>query len=210
MKFVYAFSLLCLFGFSLPVAAQSPRPEARVETLPDMAWDHVAEGSLWTRAALAATHQEGRALLSFVPSDIATWCPAYQSADRSERAAFWVGLASALAKHESRWRPRAVGSGKWYGLLQIQPSTARGYGCRAGSGEALKDGPANLTCAMRIWAQTIPRDGVIAARGGGIAADWGPMIVASKREEMAAWVKRQSYCHLSTSLRPQMRVPVTD
>ncbi|MCE8472593.1 lytic transglycosylase, partial [Rhodovulum sulfidophilum] len=40
----------------------------------------------------------------------------------------------------------------------------------------------------------VARDGVVAARGRGVAADWGPMTVASKRAEIAAWTRAQSYC----------------
>ena len=86
------------------------------------------------------------------------------------------------------------GDGRWFGLVQISPATARGYGCDARSGEALKDGSANLSCAIRIWAETVPRDGVVSAGGGGIAADWGPMVQTRKREDMRAWVRQQDYC----------------
>jgi hypothetical protein len=41
---------------------------------------------------------------------------------------------------------------------------------------------------------TVPRDGVVAANGGGIAADWGPFHQAAKREEMRTWVRAQPYC----------------
>ena len=86
------------------------------------------------------------------------------------------------------------GGGRWFGLVQISPATARGYGCQARSGEALTNGPANLRCALRIWSNTVPRDGVISAGGGGIAADWGPMVMRSKREDMRDWVSQQPYC----------------
>ena len=87
---------------------------------------------------------------------------------------------SALAKHESTYRPWAVGGGgRWYGLLQILPATARGYKCNARTGQSLKDGAANLSCAVRIMAHTVPRDGVIhgyrGRKGQGVTADWGPM-----------------------------------
>ena len=102
---------------------------------------------------------------------------------------------SALAKHESTWRPDVSGGdGRWHGLLQISPGTAKGYGCRATSSDELKSGSANLSCALRIMAVTVPRDGVIAEGRGGIAADWGPFTKADKRAEMAAWTREQSYC----------------
>ena len=84
----------------------------------------------------------------------------------------------------------------------------RGYGCRAGTGEALKSGPANLSCAARIMAVTVQRDGVIHARQprwSGVSADWGPMRSPSKRADMANWLKKQSYCKSLKSLRPSAR-----
>lgn len=146
------------------------------------------------------------------PKDIRDWCPGYARADLATRRAFWVGFLSALAKHESTWNPRAVGGGGlWYGLLQILPATARLFGCKARTGAALKDGAANLSCGIRIMAQTVTRDGVISARRprwSGVAADWGPLRKAAKREEMAAWLKAQDYCQMQASPRPQPRPPV--
>ena len=120
-----------------------------------------------------AGHSEG--LDSVVPRDIDAWCPAYVQNSPELRRAFWVGLMSALAKHESTYNPQAVGGGnRWFGLLQIYPPTARGYGCHAQSGEALKNPTANLSCAARIMAVTVPRDGVVSQGMRGMAADWGP------------------------------------
>jgi hypothetical protein len=189
------------------------RPRARNEVVPHARWSHRPEARLWTRAALSAMKGQGKPLLRMVPGDIENWCPAYPMAGPDQRAAFWVGFMSALSKHESTYRPDAVGGGGlWYGLLQILPSTARLYNCRARSGAALKDGAANLSCAIRIMARTVPRDGVINAhlRGKkrswrGVSADWGPMRSAAKRRDMERWLKRQSYCKPMHSIRPHLR-----
>jgi len=182
------------------------RPVARPAPPPPMAWDHVPGAQAWTRAAMAALRAHGAPLVAMVPRDIGAWCPAYPGADPVTRRAFWVGLLSALAEHESTWRPGAVGGGgRWHGLLQILPATARGYGCRARSGAALRDGPANLSCALRIMAVTVPRDGVIAEGGRGVAADWGPMLSRAKRARMAAYTRQQDYCQPRGSLRPKAR-----
>jgi hypothetical protein len=160
-----------------------------------MQWDHHPQADAWTEATLAALQTEGAELLSEVPGDIGTWCPGYVTADADERAAFWAGLLSALARFESTWNPAAVGGGgQWFGLVQISPSTARLYGCDADSGSELQDGSANLECAVQIAAETVTRDGVVAANRGGFAADWGPFMSAEKRAQMAAWVSTQSYC----------------
>ena len=183
------------------------RPRARSPNLPRTRWQHMAGNALWTRTGLAALKAHGKPLVDLVPRDIADWCPAYVAADDAARRAFWVGFLSALAKHESTYKPWAVGGGgRWYGLLQILPRTARGYKCNAGTGDALKSGPANLSCAVRIMARTVPRDGVIYGKGGrGVAADWGPMRSAAKRREMAGWLKKQSYCKPVSITRPRAR-----
>ena len=186
------------------------RPPARPEALPRTRWQHMEGHEVWTRAALAALKDHARPLVELVPGDIAAWCPKYPEASDAERRAFWVGFMSALAKHESTYRPWAVGGGgKWYGLLQILPATARGYKCNVGTGAALKNGAANLSCAARIMATTVPRDGVIhgykGRKGQGVTADWGPMHSAAKRRDMAGWLKQQTYCMRVDETRPQAR-----
>lgn len=192
------------------VIASTP-PDARPDAakLPDLRWDHVSGSEDWTRATMAALEAHGGPLVDTVPADIAAWCPAYPQADRWQRKAFWAGLLSALAKHESTYRPRVVGGGgKWVGLVQILPATARGYECRATTHEALKDGGANMSCAVRILATTVPRDGVVSAGMKGVAADWGPFHQRSKREDMRQWVTAQPFCQKTVDLaavKPQQR-----
>lgn len=185
----------CLLALLALLPACTPAPAPVPEALPVMQWDHHPQADSWTAATLAALRDEGAELLAEVPADISTWCPAYPSADHEERAYFWTGLLSALARYESTWNPRAVGGGgHWFGLVQIAPSTARGYGCDADSPAELQDGSANLACAVQIASETVTRDGVVAADRGGFAADWGPFANAEKRTAMAAWLSAQSYC----------------
>ncbi|MGJ5618575.1 transglycosylase SLT domain-containing protein [Sulfitobacter sp. MF3-043] len=183
------------------------RPPARSAFLPRTRWQHMGGHEVWTRAALSALKAHGKPLVDLVPGDIEMWCPAYKTATDQTRGAFWVGFLSALAKHESTYKPWAVGGGgRWYGLLQILPGTARGYKCNVGTGQALKNGAANLSCAVRIMAVTVPRDGVIFGRGGrGVAADWGPMRSAAKRRDMAGWLRGQNYCKPVNATRPKER-----
>jgi hypothetical protein len=190
-----ALRVAALLAMMIPAACSSVEARNEVSEVPVARWDFRPEGREWTEASVAALTSYGRPLVDIVPQDIEAWCPGYETASEAERKAFWVGLLSSLAKHESTWRPEAAGGGgQWFGLLQISPATARGYGCRAQTAEALKDGAANLACAIRIMSVTVPRDGVVAAGGRGIAADWGPFHQATKREEMRAWVRSQSYC----------------
>ena len=185
------------------------RPAAQTQIIPKARWDHRPGGPDWTLSALSALARHGAPLVRSVPRDIAAWCPGYASADAPRRQAFWVGFLSALAKYESAYRAKAVGGGGlWYGLLQILPGTARSYGCRARSGGALTDGGDNLSCAIRIMARTVTRDSAIAvkdSRWRGVAADWGPLRDAGKRDEMAAWLRGQSYCAVTSSPRPPLR-----
>ncbi|WP_299370327.1 transglycosylase SLT domain-containing protein [uncultured Tateyamaria sp.] len=211
---IQACAMILLIGCAVPSTAQDVsapygglRPPARDGNVPHSRWTHQPEHVLWNRTAVSALKTHGAPLVDLVPADIADWCPRYADADDADRRAFWVGFLSALAKHESTYRPHAVGGGgKWYGLLQILPATARGYKCNVGTGEALKNGAANLSCAVRIMAVTVPRDGVIYGRGGrGVAADWGPMRSAAKRADMAGWLKSRPYCQPLDATRPALR-----
>lgn len=189
-------SLLGLSGCAAP-GADASRAEvvSTMGTTVPARWDHKPQADRWTDAALTALESHGTPLVQTVPADVETWCPSYPENGPVERKAFWVGLLSSLAKHESTWQPEvAGGGGRWFGLLQIAPGTARGYGCRAGTAEALKDGAANLSCAVRIMAVTVPRDGVVSRGGRGVAADWGPFHQTRKREDMRNWVASQPYC----------------
>ncbi len=168
---------------------------AEAADLPAARWDQEPGGRAWTEAALEALEGPAAGLLSLEPEDVRDWCPGYEAAGHGERKAFWVGLVSALAKHESTWRADVSGGeGRWHGLLQISPATARLYGCEATRARDLKDGGRNLRCGLRILATTIARDGVIAAGGGGAAADWGPFSHPAKRDDMRAWTRSQAYC----------------
>nr|WP_245875879.1 transglycosylase SLT domain-containing protein [Puniceibacterium antarcticum] len=168
-----------------------------------MRWSDRERGRLWTLAAVSALRGHAKTLPRLVPRDIDAWCPAYRHADKAEREAFWIGLLSAMAKHESTYRPNAVGGGRWYGLLQIFPGTARNYGCRARSGDELTSGPANLSCALRIMSKTVARDGVVSNGMRGVAADWGPFRSEEKREDMMSWTRSQSYCQMPEQDPPE-------
>lgn len=188
---------------------EAPRPIRRSFYIPRARWDHRAGTQRWSLALMGALAGSASGLANTTPRDIDDWCPAYLENPPHLRRAFWAGMMSALAKHESTYRPDAVGGGgRWFGLLQISPPTARHYGCLARDGDALKDPVANLGCAARIMATTVRRDNAIAIRDGrwrGVAADWGPMTDAVKIAEMSAWTRRQSYCVPLSSHRPVAR-----
>ena len=197
------------YPVDIQTSPASVRPTARDPFLPRTRWDFKAGGQLWTRTAMTAVGAFGDGLQTIVPKDIDRWCPAYVENSDARRRAFWVGMMSALSKHESTYNPRAVGGGDlWYGLLQIYPDTARRYGCRARTGEALKNPVDNLSCAARIMAVTVARDQAVAVRDTrwrGVAADWGPMTKPKKIAEMSNWTRAQTYCKPLNSVRPTAR-----
>ncbi|MCV2863654.1 transglycosylase SLT domain-containing protein [Albidovulum sediminicola] len=186
-------------ALSMLTGCVTPQSTMGAMQLPPMRWDHLPEGEEWTVSTLRALSDDGAALAETVPQDIDTFCPGYSTAGPEDRRAFWAGLLSALAKHESTWNPEARGGGgRWIGLLQIAPRTARAYDCDASDREGLQDGSANLACAVRIAATQVARDDAIVSDGSGgwrgIARDWAPMRASSKRDDIAAWTRSQSYC----------------
>lgn len=164
--------------------------------LPATRWDHRPEAAEWTMRSLVAVAAKDEMLASRVPADIKTWCPGYEDNSLAARRAFWVGLLSAVAKYESSWNPAASGGGgRYIGVMQISPKSARHYDCAASSVAALKDGAANLECSVEMLAENVGRDGVVAGKGNrGMGRDWMPFRKADKRREMAAWTAAQSYC----------------
>lgn len=170
-----------------PIAARAPEVVAR--------WDHRPEAGDWTAAALRALHGPGAPMLAPNPRDAADFCPAYATADAEGRAAFWVAFMSALARYESGHRPEAAGAGgRYQGLLQISPATARVHGCEMASPRGLYDGATNVACAVRIAARAVVRDGVVATERGGMAADWPPLRDPAKRAEIAAFTRQIPAC----------------
>ena len=174
---------------------ESPDVTSRMAP-PSMRWDNHPEAAAWTVNTLVAVAQEDAALAQRVPADIARWCPGYEEGSLMERRAFWAGLISAVGKYESSYNPRAAGGGgRYIGIMQISPRSAANYGCDATSASALKDGVANLECAVEMVAHHVEKDGVAVGNGRqGIGRDWMPFRKANLRNEMEAWVKAQSYC----------------
>lgn len=161
-----------------------------------MQWDKRPEAKDWTISTLAALQSHDQALAASVPSDIARWCPGYETASMQDRRAFWSGLMSAVARYESSWNPTAAGGGgRYVGIMQISPRTAAHHDCSADTAAELKDGTQNLVCAARIVASGVAMDGVVAGPGNrGAGRDWMPFRDAEKRAAMAAWTSAQPYC----------------
>jgi hypothetical protein len=192
--------LLALLSSAACMQGTTEAEVSSASLLPVMRWDHRPEADQWTAATLAALRTEGAVLESTVPADISAFCPAYVTAAPVDRRAFWAGFLSALAKHESTWNPHAKGGGgKWIGLMQIAPQTARANDCDLPAGKGLTDGAANLACAVKIAARQVGRDGAIVSDGSGgwrgVARDWAPLRNGEKRADVAGWTREQSYCN---------------
>ncbi|GGW23751.1 lytic transglycosylase [Gemmobacter lanyuensis] len=168
----------------------------RATTPPPMRWDNHPEAPEWTVNTLMAVAQRDDALADRVPADIGEWCPGYADASVTDRRAFWAGLISAVGKYESSYNEKAAGGGgRYIGIMQISPRSAANYGCDATSASALKDGSANLACAVEMVAHHVERDGLAVGNGNqGIGRDWMPFRKAQTRAEMQSWVRQQSYC----------------
>jgi hypothetical protein len=181
---------------SLSACVQSTPDDTISFAAPPMQWDHHPEAEVWTESTLVALSTKDPILSEHVPADIETWCPGYAEAPVEERRAFWAGLLSAVARYESTWNPLASGGGgRWIGLMQISPRSANYYGCEATSVGELKDGEANLECAVEIMSTQVAKDGMVAGGGNrGIGRDWAPLRSSEKRAAMAAWTREQPYC----------------
>ncbi|MEO8530469.1 MAG: transglycosylase SLT domain-containing protein [Deltaproteobacteria bacterium] len=150
-----------------------------------MQWDQRPEAAAWTTRTV--TQVTTSPLVQVVPSDITAWCPAYPEQSTTERAAFWAGAMSAIARYESTWNPAAKGGrGRYHGMMQISPNTAASAGCTGN----LFNGADNLSCATKIAARQAGSGRTV----GDILGDWGPMHSGEKRASMAAWTREQSYC----------------
>jgi hypothetical protein len=170
-----------------------PAPEAPPEIV--ARWNHRAEAADWNAAAMRALQTDGAAMLNLTPRDAAEFCPAYGTATAEGRAAFWVAFMSGLARYESGHRPEAAGGGgRYQGLLQISPATARFHGCDLSAPRGLYDGATNLSCAVRIATRAVLRDGVMAQGRGGMAADWPPLRDPAKRADIAAFTRDLPAC----------------
>ena len=184
-----ALALLC----SGPALANEAKS---ANALPAMRWDSAAKAAEWTAEALAQVAEHDAELTDLIPKDIDVYCPGYAQASPQDRRAFWVSIISATAKYESGFNAKALGlNGRYVGLMQISLATARHSGCEAKTTASLKDGTANLSCAIKIIAPHVAADGMVAGDGNkGIARDWGPWAKARTRATIAKWTRAQEYC----------------
>jgi hypothetical protein len=165
--------------------------------VPKLRWDGRSGSQAWSMALMMEIQRHPRTFLAKTPRDINAFCPGFAEGSSSDRAAFWAAILSGIARHESGSNPRAAGAGgRYLGLMQISPATANHYGCDA-EGSDLLNGGANMTCAVKIAARNVSRDGLVVGQSGawrGVARDWMVLRDKSAREDIFGWIKKQPYC----------------
>ncbi len=173
-----------LYEFSSP--AESPkilrvRTGSKVER-PVMqsnfgAWAKKNPDGSWTKAASNAVWHS--TLPFSVPKDIGKFCPSYIKRAYGDRADFWAGLISIMARPESNFNSSTEyiesfkdNEGKPVvsrGLLQLSIESARGYKCDAKANvktaQDLHDPGKNIACASVILDKLVNTDNIIATYG---------------------------------------------
>ena len=102
--------------------ALSLRPMPRdAWAAPALRWDGHPRDMDWTLAAMAALRGAGGLAREYRSTRHRRLVPGLRDGrPPAQRRAFWAGLVSALAWHESTHREEAVGGGgRWFGLVQI-------------------------------------------------------------------------------------------
>lgn len=198
MSFVRATLLICAVGSASVGHAQDYA-----------AWKKVNKDGSWTLAAERAV--KATKLVTLVPKDITTFCPAYDQLDANKRMHFWVGLLSAMAKLESGFKPETkyvepdiVDANKQNvvsrGLLQISIESAnqKAYGCGIQQTEDLHRVDVNLNCAAQIMQHWVEKDDLIAAASKpavGAARYWSVLRAwRGHLDEIASFTKSMGAC----------------
>lgn len=214
MRLIFLVALiLCGPLFFACTPPDKVKPEAPIVAEPVKApielqadWGQKPEWSAFTLAAIA---EHGAALLNKNPGDWAAWCGRdWVKLSSDEKAAFYLGLISALARFESSFKPDVTYTENFKdsqgafiisrGLLQISKESANGYACGITDAKMLHDPRTNLSCGVRILSRWVERDGVIQGGGAGAwtgaARYWSPFRDSAKRAKMAAFTKGMKVC----------------
>jgi Transglycosylase SLT domain len=199
-----AFALAACETTSGPIGGGPSRPSG----YPAAVWESRPDGRAWTLTAHQAIDTLAPSLLAATPSDIDAFCPGYRATNAAGRRAFYVALLAELARYESNFDPSVRytesftdNSGQRVisrGLLQISQESANGYGCAITNAEQLHDPTTNISCAVRIVARWVERDGVIAGYSAGAwrgaSRYWSPLRDRNKLVDLQAALNAQSFC----------------
>lgn len=183
----------------------------------------VKDSSLWSLMLYRYIQTEQPVLLETTITDIATFCPRYDSLDQTQKVNFWGQLMAGIAKFESGWKPvtRYVEStmgddavtGEQIvseGLLQLsyQDGKYTSAYCKFDWGKdknlntknpldprkTIFDPFKNLRCGLAILAKQIKNKKAIAVNSG---AYWSVIKLGNKNnkiEKISAITKSLSFC----------------
>lgn len=207
-----------------PESDPQPEPEPEPELLEiEVDWAALPQAADWTAHTANAVDEFGSGLIESSPTDIAGFCPNYETLNDDAKRAFWVSLISAMARPESNFNPdvsfneydnckypgckddfttrdgRKVVS---RGLLQLSQESANGYqrfGCSIAieDEEALHDPETNLRCGVVILSRWVSRDGLIAKDTTpyrGGARYWSVLRRPAKISGIQGFTANTSYC----------------
>lgn len=140
------------------------------------AWRQKNIDGSWSKLTEEAV--KATSLPNAIPTDIDKFCPGYKSKGAADRAIFWTGLISIIARPESNFKPETTytesftdAQGKKVisrGLLQISIESAnqKRYSCAIAKAADLHDPKINLTCGVKILDALVKADNVIATYAG--------------------------------------------
>lgn len=173
------------------------------------AWSKKDKTGQWT----AVTEEAVKAseLPGLVPTDVERFCPTYAALDADDRAVFWTGLISIIARPESNFKPETKFTESFpdsqgnpvisRGLLQISIESAnqKRYACGIEDAESLHQPDVNLRCGVRILAAWVKADNVIASWGSkpnrGGARYWSTLRESRKHlPELTGFTKKLAVC----------------
>lgn len=87
-------------------APQIPVDPNQPDAYAPLSWEaQVKDGVLWSLMLYRLIQAEQPVLLQTKVSDIARFCPRYESLDQVQKINFWGQLLAAIAKFESGWKP---------------------------------------------------------------------------------------------------------
>lgn len=167
-----------------------------------------SDAANWSEYVIENLPEYGRDLIQRRPSDIRSFCPAYDSLNDNQKMNVWLRILSGMSELESSHNPKTKyteaftdGQGRRVisrGLLQLSIESANGYRCGFRSAEELHDPYLNLRCGMIILNRWVGRDGAISTkvsgkwRGG--ARYWSVLRTSSKITKIKNWTKQMSLC----------------
>ena len=180
--------------------AVAPQPPVRATASRSLyrapVWERESRiGSRLTSQLLSSLDRHGQGLVNRRSlGDAADWCPNYGSLDAPQRREFWAHLVSAIARHESRFKPTATFDEQTYtnprrgrvnpakysqGLMMLsyQSAAARPYKsfCRfdwsrdkgkdvSDPSLTIYDTQKQLDCAVGILNKWVSKDGYVGGR----------------------------------------------